>query len=86
MDAAGKLWLKLTYVDGVNPLFFLQSMGQRRPQIFVPGVGEQDIPGRVLAFRRGGLAALQGDAQGVDFIALGKVSDDEILDLVESAL
>ena len=40
----------------------------------------------VTVFRMGTAQAAQGTFNGYDFIAVGKVSEEELLDMIESAL
>jgi len=84
-------WLKLTYSDGVQPLFFLHSI-DANPLGKAAQVGSQRIDGAplststVVACQVGSATALQGKVDGFDVIAVGKVSQAELLDLLESAL
>jgi len=84
-------WLKLTYSDGVQPLFFLHSIDANSSDKVAPVQGQQAaLPSlessSVIVFQIGAATALQGRVDGFDVIAVGKVPQAELLDLVESAL
>ena len=92
VDAEGTTWLKLTFTDGVEPLFFLaaldgesggQERGEQQGAVRLPQPGGQD---EVVLFRMGAVRAAQGDIGNRRFIAVGRVSDDDLLDLIESSL
>lgn len=77
----GTRWLKLTYLDGIEPLFFLCKL--KAP------VGLQEggpYASTLQVFRLGAALVAQGTVESYDVIALGKVTEDELLSLIESAL
>ena len=81
VEEDGTRWLKLTYLDGVEPLFFLCKL--KAP------VGLQEggpYASTLHVFRLGAALAAQGTVESYDVIALGKVAEDELLGLIESAL
>ena len=92
-DGAGRRWLKLTYEDGVEPLFFFQEL-ERVESLAVLGT-EWDEPApidphpaesRVVVHHVGAATAIQGSVNGFRVITIGKVGEAELLDLIESAL
>jgi hypothetical protein len=90
-DGSGKRWLKLTYVDGVEPLFFLQELeGQGSPaepeQRLRASAPPGDEASRVVVFQAGAATVVQGTVAGFRLIAIGKVGETELLDLLESSL
>jgi hypothetical protein len=86
-DGDGRTWLKRTYSDGIEPLFFMQELEPRprgknaRGENLAPAV-----PSAAIVFRMGAVTVIQGEIEGFHLIAIGKVSEAELLDLVESAL
>ena len=91
VDQSGGAWVKLTYTDGVEPLFYVQSRGAQ------PGVGVKVGPatsinlgsplaGRVLWLQVGPIVAVQGELSGVMRLAVGKLSKDVLFDLIQSTL
>jgi hypothetical protein len=88
-DGDGQRWLKLTYLDGIEPLFFLQALpvdapsgraGTRREAALTPEAGTISV------YQMGRASVLQGTLQGHRLIVVGKVGEAELLDLIESAL
>ena len=81
----GKRWAKLTYTDGVDPLFLLQAQ---------PALGEAPASGavhhpegdRVLVNARGSVLTLQARIADFEWTLVGKLAEREALDLIESAL
>ncbi len=97
VDEQDRRWLKLTYLDGIEPLFFLQVLDVRaedEPSGQPPGqngaleqlTGGPPEPGTVVVFQIGTTTAIQGRIDGHELIALGRASEAELLDLLESAL
>jgi hypothetical protein len=91
-DEAGP-WVKLVYTDGVQTFFYLH----RAPQAAATG-GEGSTPkvlaqlpstagaGDLFLHRMGAAGVAQATLDAGTFIAVGKVSDDELVDAIESAL
>jgi len=87
-DGTNQHWLRLTYTDGVESLFFLTQIdnpfalaGPITP--IMPG---SIRPSAVVVFQMGSATAAQGAFHGRQFIAVGKVPEAELLDMIESAL
>ncbi|HEX6884618.1 MAG TPA: hypothetical protein VF530_14685 [Planctomycetota bacterium] len=88
-DDEGTTWLKRTYSDGIETLFFLQALerASRSTGAASAGAGVQDVEaGKVMVFELGSARAVQGRVEGFRILAVGKVGETELLDLVESAL
>ncbi len=94
-DGRGGSWIKRTYSDGLEPLFFFQGIAS--PQSGNPGgklLGQHDLlsgsppitDSAVVVFNLGSALALQGEVEGFNLMAIGKVSEAELLDLIESSL
>ena len=81
-------WLKLTYLDGVEPLFFMVALPPSSSGSFATQVDPMEaVSGdEVFSFRMGAAGAVQGTVGGERYMAVGKVTEDELLDLIESAL
>lgn len=77
---SGRGWLKLTFGDGVRPLFFLQ------PTPPGPTIVRGEEGDKVVVMRWGAVLMAQAWIRGHEFIAVGRVSEEELLDLIESAL
>ena len=88
MDGADRTWLKLTYTDGVEPLFFLQALDDAEPEGSTAGIGVEKMPApsSVMVFQLGTATAIQGRVEGYSLMVIGKVSEAELLDLIESCL
>lgn len=84
-DGTNQHWLRLTYTDGVESLFFLARIENpfRQANPITPGLVEVSA---VTVFRMGTAQAAQGTFNGREFIAVGKVAEVELLDMIESAL
>lgn len=89
-DGTSQHWLRLTYTDGVESLFFLTQIDN---PFFVAGAGPITpiTPGSVqvssvAVFQMGSATAAQGTFGGRQFIVVGKVPEAELLDMIESAL
>lgn len=91
-DDAGKTWLRLTYGDGVESLFFFQAL-------IAPTAGKlarseaPSTPSRlpaatssVIVFRVGAARAIQGFVDGFEVMLVGTAAEVELLDMLESAL
>jgi len=93
-DGAGKQWLKLTYSDGVEPLFFFQELvvGElpRGTRGVTPHSGARlglpSSPSSVVVFEVGAATAIQGKIDGIEVMVIGKAPQAELLDLLESSL
>jgi len=83
-------WLKLTYTDGLEPLFFFQKLED--PAVTVRAAQVGDGPGeprevsRVTLYTIQNVTVAQGRCNGFELIAMGPVPEVELLDLLESAL
>lgn len=92
-DGQGKRWLKLTYSDGIEPLFFFQALTSDLSE-GVRGatphsgarLGAPPSPSSVLVFEIGAATAIQGTVGGVELMVIGKTPRAELLDLIESSL
>ena len=91
VDGEGTSWLKLTYVDGVKPLFFLYRL-EPDVQAITTTTGRPlqsgtapDLP-ELRFFRVGSVLMGETEIDGKDYQAVGEVSEDELADLIESAL
>jgi hypothetical protein len=96
VDGQSRRWLKLTYLDGIEPLFLLQALpgsgpgavqqGQSSGVDWAAGSATGPATSRVTVYRVGAATAAQGTLAGHELIAVGKVREAELLDLLESAL
>jgi len=90
-DGQGEQWLKRTYSDGIEPLFFLQRLDEPTPgkplRQRARDVGTLSAsPSAVVVFHLGPVTAVQGELEGFNLLVIGKTSEAELLDLIESAL
>lgn len=89
-DGRGTTWLKHTFSDGVEPLFFLQALEEptRQFESSAGGMTGEIVPGAssVMVFALGGATAIQGRVEGFHLLAIGKVPEAGLLDLIESSL
>lgn len=88
---ASTRWLKLTYSDGVEPLFFFQELKQpARGRAASVGSGPMgrlpDSTSGVVVYQVGAATAIQGHVDGFELMVVGKTKQVELLDLIESAL
>jgi hypothetical protein len=84
VDGNGARWLKRTYSDGVEPLFFFQALGGS-----AGGARQARVPvsaSTVTVFEVGAAKAIQGEVDGFELMVIGKAPQSELLDLIESAL
>lgn len=85
-------WLKLTYTDGIEPLFFFQKLEQPDAPGAVarrPGTDFDAPPAetsQVTVYQVEHVSVAQGRVNGFDLIAMGAVSEAALLDLIESSL
>lgn len=90
-DGEGTRWLKLVYVDGIDPLFFFQKLEQP------DGPGAVARPGddlgapaveasQVTVYQIEHVTVAQGLVEGFSLIAMGAVPEGSLLDLIESSL
>ena len=84
-DGTNQHWLRLTYTDGVESLFFLARIENPFREAGPITPGTVDVSD-VTVFQMGTALAAQGTFNGKEFIAVGKVSEAELLDMIESAL
>ena len=87
-DGAGSRWLRLTYLDGVEPLFFVAALpGSNAAARFGGGAQGPEGPGhRVVVSQLGDTRVAQGFIGEHVIVAAGRVAEAELLDLIESAL
>jgi hypothetical protein len=89
-DGQGEAWVKRTYSDGVEPLFFLQGLeaGIRRtgPAGGVMSAQLRPQASSVTVFDLGTAKAIQGEVEGFQLLVVGRASEAELLDLIESSL
>ncbi len=82
-------WVKFTFTEGVETLFYLFS--PRLTPVAAPSTGGsyletveiEPAPGELYVFDMGGATVVQGDLEEGLFLAVGKVSQQELVDLVE---
>lgn len=80
-------WIKTTYTDGVQSLFFLERLRiQQQPQTSSGRLPQSSAGDRVILDERGGLATGHARIGNHEFIVAGFVDSDELLDMIESAL
>ena len=85
-------WLKLTYTDGIEPLFFFQKLEQPDGPGAVsrrPGTSFDAPPAetsQITVYQVENVTVTQGRVNGFDVIAMGAVSESGLLDLIESSL
>jgi hypothetical protein len=89
---ADKEWLRLTYHDGVEPLFFFQALALpqagRLARAESPSTSSH-VPAAtssVVVFRVGAARVVQGFVDGYELMVIGTAPEVELLDLIESAL
>jgi hypothetical protein len=89
VDTDGRTWLKTTLTDGVESLFFVQAEPEPAPPSStdidsIIGAPIQDD--HVYVWQAGSVTVMQGTVMGFDLIAVGKVGEDALLELLDSAL
>jgi hypothetical protein len=90
LDGQGRRWLKSTFTNGVEPLFLLQALrgaGGRDPARRsgpVSAAGES-AASSVVVFSLGAATAIQGTVDGFELMVIGRTSEAELLDLIESS-
>jgi len=82
-DALGREWVRQLYSDGIGELFFLHEL---KPSSPLQQLGSRGSGGVLNAFSIGGATVLDGEARGVRLIALGLLSEQGLLQLIDSAL
>ena len=85
-DGEGRRWLKLTYLDGVEPLFFLQALPAGGEAVRTAAPAGAPEPDTIAVYSLGRATVLQGSVRGQRLMVVGKVGEAELLDLIESAL
>ena len=87
-DGADRDWLRLTYTDGVESLFFLTRIDNpfALANPITPIAPDSVQVSAVAVFQMGSATAAQGTFDGREFIAVGKLPEAELLDMIESAL
>jgi hypothetical protein len=86
-NGQGARWLKRTYSDGLAPLFFMQALtriGTGPSAQTMAGAGPE--ASSIAVFELGSVRVAQGRVNGFDLIAIGRVVEAELLDLIDSAL
>jgi len=87
VEEGGRSWLKRTYTDGVEPLFFLQALDPAPAVSLDPESASRELTAsQVYVYRIGSATVIQGKVDGADVIAIGKATEAELLDLLASAL
>lgn len=91
LDGQDRRWIKRTYSDGIEPLFFLQGLSTSvLPKAHTMKAGSLDSTpdpsSAVVVLHLGVVTVIQGELDGFDLIVVGKASEAELLDLIESAL
>lgn len=81
-DTSGERWLKLEYTDGVECAFFLCAL----PDADRAAVASRTGADEAVVFRMGVATVVQANLRGRQLVAVGKVGERELLDLLESAL
>ena len=86
-DNAGNLWIKAGYTDGVEMLFFLHREHTASGYQLPTSASSRSGPARdeVTLFKAGSVLAAQGTVAGQDMIAVGEVSESDLLDMINSA-
>jgi negative regulator of sigma E activity len=82
-DELGRDWVRQLYSDGVGELFFLHEIKQS------PGLqnlAARNGDGVLNVFSIGGATVLDGEARGVRLIVLGMLPEQDLLQLIGSAL
>jgi len=89
-EPGGREWVKQTYTDGVEPLFFFHSDAV---QPVVPAGPSGSTAGtsaplgdNLYVYAIGPVTVIEGHLRGHEVIALGKTDSDSMLDLLESAI
>jgi hypothetical protein len=89
VEETGQTWVKQTFTDGVDPLFFFH---RDAPAPIAAGTGGGLVPTAdptddMLYVRPiGPVTVIEGHLRGCSLIALGKVAGDSLLDMLESAI
>jgi hypothetical protein len=90
-DGGDSRWVSAKYLDGVEPLLFLERF--RLSEIEIGHAGTSSGPhyvgggmNQVYVFHIGAATALQGTLNGHDIVVVGQVAQDELLDMVESSI
>ena len=84
-DGLGRVWLRRLYSDGLRELFFLHELVAPAAGVLRVNHANQhrDV---VNSFAVGGVQILDGELQGVRVIALGMLSEYQLLQWMSSAL
>ena len=64
-DEEGQRWLKLTYLDGVEPLFFLQALPAESESVRTAAPRGTPEPDTIAVFSMGRATVLQGSVRGL---------------------
>ncbi|MFT5284449.1 MAG: hypothetical protein ACI8TQ_000605 [Planctomycetota bacterium] len=87
-DTFGNIWIKASYTDGVEMLFFLHR--ERNAGFFQLPTSSSSRSGvsrdEVILFKAGTVLAAQGTVDGHDMIAVGEVPEAHLLGMINSAL
>lgn len=81
-DQDGGRWLKLEYTDGVECAFFLCAL----PDAAQAQASSRTGADEAVVFRMGTATVVQANLRGRELVAIGKVDERALLDLLESAL
>jgi len=89
LQVSNREWIKLTFTDGNDPLFFLYQPTQETVQSAGPlGISAKPDPERepnIYLSRMGAAGAAQATLADGLYIAVGKVSEDDLVSLIETA-
>jgi len=91
-EGGAERWLKLTYTDGIETLFFFQKLEQPDTHGAVgrrPGTSFDAPPAatsQVTVYQVEHVTVAQGQVSGFELIAMGPVDESGLLDLIESSL
>lgn len=81
-DPAGRHWLKLSYLDGVEVLTFMH----RAQNVPAPGSLDQVSSGEATVITLGNLVVVSGEIDRTGFVITGRALEDDLLTMVGSAL
>lgn len=93
IEPSGLRWLKVTYTDGLQPLFYLftDPAGHAPTQPGLPSGPGPDPDGEpdqddVFVNHQGVVTTLHGFVRGNRYVIVGKVGEPELLDMLNSAV
>lgn len=90
VDPNGRTWIKLTYTNGIEPLFLLHGAEPAMTAIVAPGASAAvaGVPSSDVVWKYpiGPVHVAEGRLRSYDVVALGKVDEESLLDMLESAI